>query len=74
MSAGVLVIGLELGFDGLLETGSSLEQLVRWGRVVRLACTYAIVLEEITRSGLPLFGHLHHYNMTTIPLVINPIP
>ena len=37
MSAGVLhlVIGLELGFEGLLETGGSLEQLVRWGRVGR---------------------------------------
>ena len=39
MLAGVtvlhLVIGLELGFEGLLETGGSLrlEQLVRWGRV-----------------------------------------
>ena len=37
MSAGVfrLVMGLELGFEGLLETGGSLEQLVRWGRVER---------------------------------------
>ena len=35
MSVGVLhlVIGLELGFEGLLETGGSLEQLVQWGRV-----------------------------------------
>ena len=38
MSAGVLLlvlIGLELGFERLLKTGGSLEQLVRWGRVGR---------------------------------------
>ena len=81
MSAGVLhlVIGLELGFEGLLETGGSLEQLVQWGLEGRREENVGLHIRHRKKSpGQAYHRHgsviSHHYNMATIPLVIDPVP
>ena len=61
MSAGVLrlVMGLDLGFEGLLETGGSLEPLVRWDRAARREENVGLHIRLCS-------GRNHHVRLTIV--------